>query len=151
MQTEMSVEIDRPIEKVFDYTTNHVAEWSQTVVEEEILKETPEVVGTTFRIVTEEKGNRMDFQGVVVRHEPPHASAIQLTGPQFDIDVWYLFEDVSGRTRVTQKSIVKGKGLVKVMFFLFGWMMAGAGRKSIQQELNNLKRLLEAPAEESTT
>jgi len=79
MQTELSIEIDRPIAEVFDYTNNNITEWSITVVAVEILDEKPEGVGTTFRCVTEDKGRRMDFDGVTTRYEPPTASAVYLT------------------------------------------------------------------------
>ena len=62
MLTEISVEIDRPIEEVFEYTNNNVVEWSTTVVEDEVIDEKPEVVGTTFLCVTEENGRQMDLE-----------------------------------------------------------------------------------------
>ena len=80
MNQQASVEIDRSIDEVFDYTTNRVAEWSLTVVENNVIEEKPGGVGSTFRCVTEDHGSRMEFEGVVTRHEPPNASAIHLTG-----------------------------------------------------------------------
>ena len=73
-------------------------------------------------------------------------SAIHLTGPQFDIDAEYMFEDLGGSTRVTQQSSVAPKGILKVFFFLFGWMMKKSGCDALENELDNLKRLLEAGA-----
>ena len=146
MKQRGSVEIDRPIDEVFHYTNDKVAEWSLTVVEDEVIEEKPDRVGTTFRCLTEDHGRRMEFQGVVTRHEPPNASAIQLTGQQFDVEAEYLFEDLGGRTRVTQRSTVTPKGLLKVVFFLFGWMMKKSTCKAVQNELNNLKRLMEEGA-----
>jgi len=146
MQTELSVEIDRPIAEVFDYTTNNVAEWSRTVVEQEVLEEKPEGVGTTFRVVTEERGRRMEFQGVVTRHEPPTASTVVLRGDQFDIEAAYLFEDLSGRTRVTQRATVNARGIFRAFLFLFGWIMRKGSCKAQELELASLKRRLEARA-----
>src|SRR5262249_17888760 len=85
MQTKMSVEIDRPINEVFDYTTHNVAEWSIIVVKDEVIDEKPGGVGTTFRVTTEENGRRMEFEGLVTRHEPPTAHAVFMKGSQFDI------------------------------------------------------------------
>jgi hypothetical protein len=146
MKQQASVEIDRPIDEVFEYTNNNVAEWSITVVEDEVIDETPERVGTSFRCVTEERGNRMEFQGVVTRYERPTASAIRLTGKHFDIEAEYVFEDLGGRTRVTQQSAVTPKGLFAVFFFLFGWMMHRSACEAQENELNSLKRLLEEGA-----
>jgi len=146
MKQQASVEIDRPIEEVFQYTNNNVAEWSLTVVEDEMIEEKPDGVGSTFRCVTEDHGRRMEFAGVVTRREPPNVSAIHLTGQQFDIEAEYLSEDLGGRTRVTQWSTVAPRGFLKVIFFLFGWMMKKSTCKAVQNELNNLKRLLEEGA-----
>jgi hypothetical protein len=63
MKQQASVEIDRPIDEVFDYTNNHVAEWSITIVENEVIEEKPEGVGSTFRCVTEDHGRRMCSAG----------------------------------------------------------------------------------------
>lgn len=144
MDTEASVEIDRPIEAVFDYTIHNVAEWSTIVVADEVIDRTPDMVGTTFRVVTEERGRKMEFQGVVTRHAPPTGHTVRLVGSHFDIEADYRFEDLGGRTRVTQHSTVKGKGFVRVMFFLCGWLMRKSGCDALHKELANLKRLVEA-------
>jgi hypothetical protein len=143
MQNETSVEIDRPIDEVFRLTIEHVAEWSIIVVEDEVIEKTPEGVGTTFRTVTEDRGRRMEFQGVVTKQDPPYTHAIHLTGDMFDIDTAYVFEDLSGRTRVTQFADVTGKGIFKWFMLLFGWMMNKSHCKASENELNSLKRFCE--------
>lgn len=145
MRSHASIEIDRPIDEVFTYTNQKVSEWSLTVVEDHVLEER-DGVGTTFLCVTEERGHRMEFQGVVTRWEPPNLSAVTLTGQAFDIQAEYRFEDLRGRTRVTQTSTVKGKGFVRLMFLLLGWLMHTAGCKAAQRELESLKQKLEAGA-----
>lgn len=144
MRTEASVEIDRPIEEVFEYTNDNVAEWSITVVEDEVIESTPDRVGSTFRCVTEDRGRRMEFAGEVVCWEPPNRSAVYLAGKQFDIAAAYHFEDLGdGRTRVSEDAVVSPKGFTKVFFALFGWMFRSAGWKAMENELLSLKRLLE--------
>jgi len=96
MYQQARVEIDRPIEEVFDYTINKTPEWSLTVVEDEPIEIKPEGVGSTFRCVTEERGRRMVFEGVVTAYERPTTTTIFLTGKQFDIEATYIFEDLGG-------------------------------------------------------
>ena len=144
MESKLSIEIDRPIAQVFELTNKDVTAWSITCVEDEILNETPEVVGTTFRIVTEDRGKRMEFQGVVTKHNPPTESAVQMTGEHFDIEAHYLFEDLGDRTRVTQHSHAHGKGFLKVFFFLFGWAMKKSSCKAQEAELASLKAYCES-------
>ena len=102
MQSSCSVEIDKPIEAVFDYTNKNVAEWSSCVVEDVMIEEkNGGGLGTKFRTVTEERGRRMEFAGEVTHYEPPTASTVVLVGDSFDIEAAYTFESLDeGRTRV---------------------------------------------------
>ncbi|QDT32099.1 SRPBCC family protein [Thalassoglobus polymorphus] len=144
MKTTASVEIDRPIEDVFDLTIHHVAEWSDVVIEDQIIEETPDVVGTTFRSITENQGEQMVFEGVVTQYQYPNLNAIQLVGQLFDIDAAYFFERItSHKTKVTQVSDVRPKGGLKIIFLLFGWLMKTASCKAAEKELNNLKEYCE--------
>lgn len=149
MRTERSVEIDRPIEEVFRLTTEHVAEWSIIVVEDKVIDAKPGGVGTKFRTVTEEKGNRMEFEGVVVRYEPPFVNAVEMRGACFDIHAVYFFEDLGGRTRVVQKSDVVGKGLFKLLLTLAGWLMSKSSCDALDKELQSLKRFCERAPEQA--
>ena len=144
MQTEMSVEIDRPIEDVFKHTIGNVVDWSNIVVEDELLTETPEGVGSTFRTVTADRGKRMEFEGLVTAHTPPTLHAISLTGKQFDIHTEYTFEDLSGKTHVTNRCTVKGKGFFMVMLKLLGWLMRKSNCDAMEKELASLKAFVES-------
>lgn len=152
MRTAGSVEIQRPIEVVFRLTNDHVPEWSSVVLEDEVLEETPDRVGTTFRSVTEDRGRRMEFQGVVTLHDPPHASGVHLSGDMFDIDVFYSFERLADdRTRVAQRSEVTGKGLLRPFFLVCGWLLRKSSCNALDQELQGLKRFCESqPAGDGT-
>jgi len=144
MESTCSIEIGRPIEAVFDYTLNKISEWSIVVVEDEVTSDGPVGVGTTFRTVTEERGDRMEFDGKVTKHEPHTTHSVTMKGKSFDLEVDYTFEDLNGSTRITQHSRVNAKGFLKVFFFLFGWLMKKGGCDAQQKELENLKRLCES-------
>lgn len=146
MENIASIEINRPINEVFELTTRNVAEWSIVVVSDEVVKEKPEGVGTTFLTVTEDHGKQMTLQGVVTKEERPFVHAVHMTCDMFDIDSEFTFEDLSGRTRVTQRASVSFKGFLRVFMFLFGWMMKKGQCKASQAELESLKRYCEAGA-----
>ncbi len=38
MESELSIEVDRPIAEVFECANDHLTEWSLTCVEEEVLE-----------------------------------------------------------------------------------------------------------------
>lgn len=140
MQHQVSIDIDRPIDKVFDYTNANTADWSLTVVSDDVIEDKGGV-GTTFKVVTQDGGRTMDFDGIVTDWQPPTLSAIRLTGKSFDIESRYEFTDLGdGRTRVTQKGKVNPKGLCKVFFALLGWAFHKAGCKAAVREFASLKR-----------
>lgn len=144
MQTTGSVEIEKPIEDVFRLTIDNVPQWSTIVVEDEILEETEDVVGTTFRTVTEEQGRRMEFSGMITAFDPPYRHSVHMTSAPFDIQVDYDFESIgSNTTRVTQTSDVKAKGVLKIIFFFLGGLMAKSSCAALQKELNGLKSYCE--------
>ncbi|MEM1452387.1 MAG: SRPBCC family protein [Planctomycetota bacterium] len=143
MQTELSVDVDRPIQEVFDRTLRDVSAWSITCVEDEVLEETPEGVGTRFRIVTEDRGQRMEFTGEVLEQDAPHRSRAVMVGKSFDIDVTYLFEEIPTGTRVTQDTTVTGKGLFKIVLPVMGFLMKKATCDAQQSELQSLKEYCE--------
>lgn len=145
MQTEASIEIARPINEVFEFTTEHVAEWSLTVVSDELIEEKPGKVGSRFRTVTEERGRRMEFTGEVTRHEPPRLHEVHLRGRSFDILATYRFEEAGeGRTRLTQRAEIRAKGWFRPVMLALGWLMRRSGCEAQQRELENLKRLMES-------
>ena len=60
MKSEASVEIDRPIEQVFELTNENVSKWSTVVVEDEVIEDRNNGdVGTKFRIVMFFRGRFM--------------------------------------------------------------------------------------------
>lgn len=146
MKTSATIEILREPEVVFEFTTKHVADWSKIVVSDETISEKPGGVGTTFRTITDDRGRRMEFAGEVTVHEPPRSHSVIMKGKQFDMEIDYFFKGMQGRTEVTQTSIIIPKGTMKILFFLFGCVMKSSGCRAAQEELENLKRLLEQPA-----
>ena len=105
----------------------------------------PVQVGYKFLTVTEEKnGHRMEFKGEVTQHEEPTVHTVKMIGQVFDIEAHYLFEKLGTMsTRVTQHSNVTGKDFFKLMFGLIGWLMQKQGCQQAQNELDNLKRIME--------
>ena len=146
MQSTTSVVVDRPLAEVFLYTNERVAEWSKTVTRIEPLGAKEHGVGARSRVHTEDAGREMEFDCVVTVWDPPNASAVEMTGKQFDITAHYTFVDLGDRTEVTQRSTVRGKGAFRALFFLLGWLMKKQACRAQESELENLKRLLEAGA-----
>ena len=119
-------------------------EWSEIVIEDELIEDTPEVVGSRFRTVTEERGKQMTFEGIVTGYEHPKRQAVHMSGQYFNIETEFQFEDLSGRTRVTQVADVRGKGFFKLILWVSGVFMKKSQCEAAQKELENLKRHCES-------
>ena len=145
MYTELSIEIERPIESVFELALNNVADWSHVVLREEMIENRNDGgVGTRSKIVTSDRDVEMEFDCIVKDHDPPHRTVVEMQGQHFDILATYLFENLGYKTRVTQQSQVTGKGLTKIMFLLFGWLMKGGSCKAQAKELQLMKEYVES-------
>ena len=138
MKTTGSIEIKGKIDDIFRWATEDIAYWSSIVVEDYVVDEKPGMVGTTFKSITEDRGQRMEFDGTVTENDPPRRHRATLIGKQFDIDVLYELEEVGEKVRLTQTSVVNPKGFVKAIFFLFGWAMKKSSCKALDDELQRL-------------
>lgn len=145
MITTGSIEIEKPIEVVFDYTINNVVDWSETVTEESVLEKDANGNAKRFHIVTKDpKGNPMEFEGEVTLDEPPTRHAILMKNDTFDIAVEYTFDSLGDKTKVTQVSHVTAKKLFfKLLFSILG-LFSGGACKELDKELACLKEKTEA-------
>ena len=59
-----------------------------SVTKTEILHETPERVGTTFREVVEEDGNGVELQGVITDYKPDRSISFHLGSGSNEVMNW---------------------------------------------------------------
>lgn len=144
MKSTGQVEINRPIVDVFRLTTERVSEWSNVVMTDEMTHETEDVVGSTFVTVTSDRGQEMEFQGVVTKHDPPNLHAVSLEGKLFNIKTEYWFQSVSDRTHVSQRTQVTGKGFFKILLPILGLISGKVHREATFKELESLKKFCES-------
>ena len=78
--------------------------------------------------------------------DPPNASAVKMTSKYIAGVVHYEFRDLGGATQVTLRSLLGGKGVVKMVMFLFGWILKKPACQKQENELQSLKQLLESGA-----
>ena len=149
MKQSHHLELEAPPEKVFFWLddSDRVMQWAKGVVENEDLTTTEEGVGSTFRQVYEENGRKMEFQGTCTAYEKDKRLAIHMTGKMFDLDVDYRLDDLGGRTRLTQVSEVRWKGLMKLFSPIMSWMAKKQGDDCLTEDFGRLKSLVENGAE----
>ncbi len=143
MRIEESVEINRPLEEVFNYVANpeNLPEWSGIVLEVQKEGQGQPQEGDRFTTVAKFLGRRFETPMEVTAHEPPRRHTDRSTGGPFPQEYTFILEETAeGRTRLTQLAEGEPGGF----FRLVGPLLEMAGRRQFRADLGNLKDLLEA-------
>ena len=150
MKISFSIDINSPPATVFEWVENpgKAMQWMASVAGGEILHETPERIGTTFREVVEEDGNGVELKGVITDYKPERSISFRLDSRFNVVDVEYYVEGVQNGTRLTQNAIVRWKFPVNVISIFRGTKIKQNISTQAQKEFEKLKELCEGVIEE---
>jgi carbon monoxide dehydrogenase subunit G len=139
---EESVEIKRPADKVFAYTTDFRSwtKWQSTFPEAEQTSQGPVGVGTTFRGKVRMMGLTMRWTSTATEYEPNRKFGKNIACGSLTIEQHNTYDPIEGGTRFTIVYNMKVGGLMK----LFSPMIVSSTRKALKKALGNLKSILEA-------
>jgi uncharacterized membrane protein len=142
MRIEESVEINRPLDKVYEYVANpeNLPEWTGTVIETQKDTPGPLLEGSTFTSVGKFLGRRVESPFEVTAHQSSRLHSHKSTGGPLPTEWTLTFEEVAGGTRYTQVAEGEPGGF----FGLVGPLLERVGRRQLRTDLENLKDLLEA-------
>jgi uncharacterized protein YndB with AHSA1/START domain len=145
MNISYIIKINSPPERVFYWIGDpeRAQRWMSSVSKTEILRQTPNMVGTTFRETVEEDGQGTELVGEVTAFQPNQLLAFHLEGDFNVVDVEYRLKEFEGQTRVTHKSHIRFKSFVKVLMLFAGFAFKKKILGQLQQEFAELKRLCE--------
>ena len=146
MKLSFSIDINSPPTAVFGWVENpeKAMKWMTSVAGGEILHETPERVGTTFREFVEEDGEGVEMQGTITGYEPGRSISFHLESRVNVVDVEFHVEAIPGGTRLTQDANVRWKFPVNVISLLMGAKMRQNISAQSQKEFEKLKELCES-------
>jgi uncharacterized protein YndB with AHSA1/START domain len=145
MKITYSIEIDSPPEQVFYWIGDpeRAKVWMTSVTHTETLHQTPDWVGTTFREVVEDDEGSTELHGVVTGYQPNRSMGFHLSGKYNVADVEYHLEDIGGRTRLTQQTAMRFKGLAGVLSVFMGPVFKRQIVAQLDAEFARLKELCE--------
>jgi Polyketide cyclase / dehydrase and lipid transport len=141
---EVNVVINRPLDEVFAYLAceDNNVNWRSGMVDVQRTSEGPVGVGTTYRIVNQVMGRRMEGEAEVTEYDLNRKYATRnRSGPR--IETQRTFESVAGGTRVTIAVNADLTGL----FHLAEPVITSMGRRRIENDVADLKDLLEHGAQ----
>lgn len=141
---EESVEIKRPADKVFAYTTDAKSwpKWHGTMPEAEQTSQGQVGVGTTFKGKNRMMGQTSKWTAKVTEYDPYKRWGKIIDSGSVIIDDKLIFDPTEGGTRFTMVYDVKVGGFLK----LLSPMIINSMRKQLKIDLINLKSILEAQA-----
>ena len=139
---EESVEIKRPVDKVFAYTTEAKSwpEWQSIIMEAEQTSQGPMCVGTTFKGANRMMGLSMKWTAKVTEYESNGKWAKNITCGSMIIEEHVTYDPTEGRVKFTIVYDMEVGGFLK----LFSPMVVSSMRKETKKSLSNLKSILEA-------
>jgi hypothetical protein len=145
MKISCSIDINSPVEKVWEWlgTPEKAMVWQTGVAGGEILNETPDMVGTTFRETVEEDGRSTEMRGEITAYTVNRELAMHLEGDYNVVDVEWRLEEFEERTHLDFKADVRFKAIVGVMSFLLRPVFRKKVTEQLRRELDALKKLCE--------
>jgi uncharacterized membrane protein len=137
-----SVEIKRPADRVFAYTTDAKSwpKWQSTFPGAEQTSPGPVGVGTTFKGTIRMMGLTMKWTSEATEYEPNRKFGKNITCGSITNEQHNTYDPIEGGTKFTIVYNMKVGGLMK----LFSPMIVSSMRKALKKALSNLKSVLEA-------
>jgi len=140
---EHSVEIDRPSSKVFPYLveSGQRLRWMGALAESEQVTEGEPGLGTRFRDVFEDHGQRVEIDAEVVEWQPTERLAIRLGASSFQSTGTHELRESDGRTTVTTRMETE---YTSRMARLMAGVITRHAQTRLEEDLVRLKQLVES-------
>jgi uncharacterized membrane protein len=138
---ETTIVINRPIEDVFNYTTdiNKHAEWRENLVEAKLTSPGSAQEGATYVYTMKFMGQKIETVSEVIEHQEPTNYKWKATNGPFPLSGSMSFEPAPDGTRVTERIEAEPGGFFK----LAEPVILRQQRSQMEQSLQNLKRVME--------
>ena len=145
MKIVNKIKINATPEEVFHWLADpdRAMEWMTSVTGSEIIHETPDRVGTTFREYIEENGRGIEMRGVVTEFVPNERFAVHLESDINTVEVSFTLGEEEGMTLLTQNVDLRLKGMLKVLSVFLRSSIKKKIRAQAENEFANLKQLCE--------
>jgi uncharacterized protein YndB with AHSA1/START domain len=139
---EHAVEIDAPAARVFPYLVESEKRlhWMGALVESEQLTDGPLEVGTVWRDVFEEHGQRIELEAELAELEPGRRIRVRLESRGFDATSTQELEEVDGRTRL--RTVIETE-YTTLAARLLSLVVSRHAQKQLAADLARLKELVE--------
>jgi hypothetical protein len=146
MKITLAVDIFCKPEEIFPWVAepDRAMRWQKGVKGGEIIKETPEKIGTTFREEMEENGNSLAMYGEITNYIQDRLISFHLESKVHRVDVSYSVVGKGNKSTFTAESTIRWKFPMNIMSLMIGRKIREGISRQTESELAELKRLCEA-------
>jgi carbon monoxide dehydrogenase subunit G len=145
MKISNTIEIKSKPEKVFYWLEDpcRAMKWMTSVTRTEIIKETPNIIGTTFREYIEEDNRGTEMNGIVTDFISNKRLTFHLEGDCNTAKIDFNLEEKDGITQLTQNVELQFKGFLRILTIFLGTFLKKKIERQAQSEFVRLKELCE--------
>jgi hypothetical protein len=150
MKISAAIDISCKPEEVFPWIDepNKAMLWQKGVKSGEIIKETPEKIGTTFKETMEEDGKSLEMHGTITNYIPNELISFQLESKIHKVQVSYSIKGETERSIVLIDSIINWKFPMSIISVFIGSKIKAKILDQTRFELSELKKLCETRTKE---
>lgn len=136
------IEIEKPIQKVFDFVTNekHYWMWNDAVKRIKKITEDPNSEGTSFVMFRELSSGMIKNQLEIIDYNPQLSFTIQTTSGPTPFTYSYIFKKDDKNTKIKLHAEVNAKGIDSQLVPIIAYAIKQGEKKN----LRSLKELIEA-------
>ena len=145
MKITASIDISSSPNDIFAWVDNpdKAMHWQKGVKTEEIIKETPEKIGTTFREELEENGKSLIMYGEITDYIPNKLLSFQLESKVHRVHVIYSVVGKATKSTVSVDSAIRWKFPMNLISLIIGHKIKTKILAQTKSELSELKKLCE--------
>lgn len=145
MQINASIDVRSAPQAVFGWleSPDKARQWMTGVTATQIVHETPERVGTTFRETVSDAGGSLDIEGVITGFVPNESIAFHLRSRVHELDVEYRVGAIPMGSRVEAKADIRWKFPLNLVSLVAGGKMRRKIAAQLHDEFTGLKALCE--------
>lgn len=142
-RNEHTIEIDRPAATIFPWLVeaDKRVRWVEKLVASSPLEEGEAGVGSTWREVFHDRGQRFEVESELAAYEPYEAVDVRMTSKGFTATVSSRLAEHDGRTTVTT-AIESDYAMLVAK--LFAPIVTRHAQRQLEADLATLKRLVES-------
>jgi len=145
MKISYSIDIISGVEKVWSWlgTPERAMVWQTSVTETEIINQTPDMIGTTYRETITENGKSTDMYGEVTDYKEHQLLAMSSSGQYNSVDVEWQLEEIQSGTRLVFNADIRFKSFLGIISLLLRPVFIKKISAQLEGELARLKDLCE--------